>query len=741
MTAEITTVEKIRRLPWNIALSATNNIFAQLTFFGSTFVLFLNELGANNSEIGFLLSLLPFFGIVALFIAPTVAKFGYKRTFVIFFGIRNVVTAGLLLVPVVLAQSGASGAFTVVTLVVVGFSLCRAVSETALIPWAHEFIPNAIRGKHTAVNDMVTRITGLIAIAFAGVILGLPGGLERYMFLFAVAVAFEIFAVYSAARLPGGAPTQATGSSYRNLFRAIRDRNFALYLAAFGFVIVASAPLAFIPIFMQNHIGLNDSAVVWLQLGTIIGGFTATYLLGWASDRYGSKPVMLTGLYIRALLPLGWLLMPRNSDWSLPVALIISVIWGIAEIAWAIGSGRLLYVKVVPSEKKTEYMAVFYAAIGIIGGLSQIVAGGVLDATESLSGQLVMIPIDQFTPLFIASIVLTAISIVLFNRVQADSRVSVGEFAGMFTHGNPVLALESLVRYYRSKDERDTVMVTERMGQTKSMLTVDELLEALKDPRFNVRFEAIISIARMGSEARLVEALCQIVDGTEISLSVIAAWALGRMDDDRALPTLRNGLNSTYRSLQAHCARSLGTLGDQEVAPLLLERLQKETDKGLRIAYASALGNLKRKDAVETLLDVLETTENEGARMEVALALARIIDGEHHFIRLLRQLRDDPGTSASQALTAWKRKLGKEANPALKAKIDDGANHFAHNHIDDGAAQLGEIVGLLPKDGDSTSTRILDVCAGKLVEIKAERIEYLLLTLLMLQLPRRQPTS
>ena len=109
MANELTTAEKIRRLPWNIALSATNNVFATFTFFGSAYVLFLNAIGATSSQIGFLLSLLPFSGIIAIFIAPTVARFGYKRTFVLFFGLRKAVTALLLLVPVVLARSGESG--------------------------------------------------------------------------------------------------------------------------------------------------------------------------------------------------------------------------------------------------------------------------------------------------------------------------------------------------------------------------------------------------------------------------------------------------------------------------------------------------------------------------------------------------------------------------------------------------------------------------------------------------------
>ena len=735
MAVEVTNAEKIRLLPWNIAFSAANNVFVQLVYFGSPFVLFLSALSLSNTEIGFLLSLLPFFGIVALFAAPHVARFGYKRSYLITFNIRNIITAGFLLVPFVMAQSGADATVILVTVVIMGFAFFRALGDTALIPWMQEYIPNSIRGKHSAINDMVARVTSIITVAGAGYVLGLSAGLDRFMVLFAVAIVFEGIAAFSVSHLPGGRPVAAGGTSYRNLLLAVRDKNFVTYLAGLGLVIIAAAPLSFLAIFMQDYVGMSESAIVWLSIGSIVGGFSATYLLGWASDRYGSKPIMLTGLYVKALLPLGWLLMPRNSDLSLPIAMVIWFIWGIAEIAWAIGSGRLLYVKVVPSERKTEYMAVFYAAAGVIGGLSQISSGTILDAFQGLSGRFLIFDLDPFAPLFLAAIVLNFIAVIFFSRVQADSSVSVGEFAGMFMHGNPVVALQSLVRYYRATDERATVVTTERMGQTKSLLTVDELLEALKDPRFNVRFEAIISIARMGTEPRLVDALCDILDGTEISLSVISAWALGRMGSERALPTLRNGLNSGYRSLQAHCARSLGTLADKTVAPLLLERLQKEEDKGLRIAYSSALGNMRVPEATDTLLNVLEKTDNEGARMELALAIARVVGGEQHFIRLLRNMRQDPGTTASQTLTSWRRKLDKSAAPELRAMIDDASNHFAREHIDLGAGLLGEIIQALPLEAEnSVSTKVLSECARKLKEGMAARLEYVVLALCVLQI-------
>lgn len=735
-TEGVTTAEKIRLLPWNIGHNAANAVFGQLTFFGSAFVLFLSALGASNSQIGFLFSLLPFTGIVAVFIAPRVARFGYKRTFITFWGIRKVVGACLLLVPWVLSQFGSEAALAFVSLIVFGFALCRSIGETGYYPWNQEFIPVTIRGKHAAVNDMVSRVTGTIAIIVAGYIVGLGTGLDRFMLLFGVAVIFGVIAVWSSTHLPGGEPTTASSTtSYRAMLQVLRDRNFVRYIFGLSLAIFGAAPLAFIPLFMHDPIGLTESQIIWLQVGTILGGFTATYLLGWAADRYGSKPVMLSGLYLRLLLPLGFLVMPRQSSLSLIAALGISVVWGIGEIAWAIGSTRLLFVKVVPSEKKAEYMAVFYALIGIMGGVSQIISGQLLDATANLSGTFLFFTLDPYTPLFFGSLILTVIGIMILRTVQADSSVSVSEFAGMFIHGNPFMALESLVGYYRARTERATVVMTERMGQTRSPLTVDELLEALKDPRFNVRFEAIISIARSGREPRLIEALTKFLDGTEISLSVIAAWALGRMGDESALPSLREGLYSQYKSLQAHCVRSLGTLGDVESAPLVLERLQTETDKGLRIAYSSALGNLHYTPALDTLFEVLNTTENEGARMELALAIARIGGSEPHFIRLLRQLRSDPPTSAAQVVMAAKRKLDRSGHETLKTAVDGCASQFASGHMDEGARMLCQIIGQIPHGDNGAEIeegvreKIYIHCCDILTASGASRIEYLVLAL------------
>jgi len=141
-----TYTEKIRRLPWLFGSSAANTAFCNLTLLGSVFILFLDKLGMPKGQIGFILSLFPFCGILALFIVPAINRFGLKRTYLVFWGARKVVTAFLLLTPVVLSRYGVGAAFAYVAAVVLVFAICRAVAETAFNPWMQEAVPDDIRG-------------------------------------------------------------------------------------------------------------------------------------------------------------------------------------------------------------------------------------------------------------------------------------------------------------------------------------------------------------------------------------------------------------------------------------------------------------------------------------------------------------------------------------------------------------------------------------------------------------------
>jgi HEAT repeat protein len=258
------------------------------------------------------------------------------------------------------------------------------------------------------------------------------------------------------------------------------------------------------------------------------------------------------------------------------------------------------------------------------------------------------------------------------------------------------------------------------------------LLESLSDPRFNVRFEAIVSVARMMPDERLIKALVDILHSDEPAFSVIAAWALGRIGDSQAVEPLRRALDSKYRSVKAHSTIALGTLGDKEMIPQLIKRLREEPDQGLKLAYASALGMLKVQEAAPMLLELLCSTRSESSQEQLGLSLARIIGEEGRYIHLLRQWKTEPGTVASQIMNSVKKGLAKGAKRGslLLDKAEQCRSAFSREDLALAFRMLGEIIELAPKQGLSPSIRsILRAASTQLREGLDPNPTYVLLAL------------
>ncbi len=459
-TTEPTTLEKMRGLRWSIAGDGANTVFVQFTYFGSIFILFLDALGLSKSEIGLLFSFFPFAGLIALVIAPTVARFGYKRTFLTFWGTRTVFTAFLLLTPWVIGRFGKETAVLFIGSIVALFALCRAAGETGKYPWTQEYVPNQVRGKFTALDNLVTTVIGIIAVVIAGIVIDRADTRQSgFLLLLSFGLVFGVISVWAYSSIPGGAPIKdPNAKKQRDLREAVNDRSFRNYLFGIALMTLATVPMtSFLPLFMQEEVGLRDSEVILLQNGTLVGGLVFVYIWGWAADRFGSMPIMLTGVFLRVFLPVSWLLMPKENSISLYVALGIAFLQGAANMGWAIGSARLLFVSIVPSDKKSDYMALYYAWVGVIGGFSQLIGGWLLDASQNLSFHLPYVEVDPYSPLFLLGLVLPLFSLFFFKGVKRDSDVSMSTFAGFLLRGNPFMAVESMIRYHIAKDEETAV--------------------------------------------------------------------------------------------------------------------------------------------------------------------------------------------------------------------------------------------------------------------------------------------
>jgi MFS family permease len=743
MATALTDVERIRRLPWLVAGNTLNIAFVSLTFAGPVFILFLDQVGLNSAQIGFLLSLIPFCGVIALFIAPLATRFGYKRVFITFWGVRKLVIALLLLTPLVLTRFGLQVAFIWVAGTIFLFALCRAVAETARHPWHQEVIPDAIRGKVSAVSSMSTTIAAILATTVASLVIASGLGLGRFISLMAIGIGVGLLGVLAYSRLPAG--TQGGGDGPRSghlkgMRQALGDKNYRFFLGALGLSTVGSAlVISFIPLFMKEQVGLGDGVVVLLSIGTYAGSLLTSYMWGWTADRYGSKPVMQFSLGLMVILPLAWFLMPRYSSASAPVAMVIAVVAGAATLGWQISWLRYLYVKATPRERKSSYLAVYSAWFGLASGLGPLLAGLILNLTGDIGAELAMFTIDPYTPLFALSLVLLVAGILAVSALRGDTTITFKHLAGMFWHGNPIKALVLLIQNKFAETEVSRIVTTQRLGDTQNPLSANELIEALSDPSFNVRYEAVNSIGRMPPEPELVDALLAVLGEAEAELSAVAARSLGALGDKRAVAPLRQALHSGYPFLEASSVRALAILGDGDSVPCFLDRLRTESDSMLRIAYASALGKLRARGATQELFALLRGAEPGVARGEIGLALARIAGDERYYLQGWRSLRSDLNTATAQAVLALQKPARRLRTDAFEALTEACAGCFARGDLSSGASHLKDMIDGVPThDLDDTLIFILGECAAGLAEYGCTRFEFILLSLHTLDIALRQ---
>lgn len=371
---------------WFVVSGGLISIFSSLTFASSVFVLFLDELRLNKLQIGTILSLMPFCGVLSLVTAPLLARMGLKRAFLVFYGARKIVMlAIILLAPVVVEHGGASIGFLYVVGLMLVFAVCRSLAETAYLPWSQEVVPSASRGQFDAISNGVSSALILLAMSCASVYLARGSGLDRFMVIMSLGVGLGLLGVFVAGLILGGTPAPAM--SLRVYGQALRDvlfdKRFALFLAGQSLIVAVIAVIqTFIPLYAKQVVGISISRILWIDIGTAGAVILCSYGWGWVADRFGSKPTALTAILLMGLVPIGWIGVPHVMlSLRQTAVIIIAVLWGLSFSGVLVGVSRLLNVNLVAKDRRIASMSLYYAASGLAGGLGTLFGGWFLNAT------------------------------------------------------------------------------------------------------------------------------------------------------------------------------------------------------------------------------------------------------------------------------------------------------------------------------------------------------------------------
>ncbi|MDO9541474.1 MAG: MFS transporter [Kiritimatiellia bacterium] len=732
----LTTIQQKKSFLWIYLFSGFTSIFAVLTVFGSLLPLFCDALRMSKTKIGIILSILPLSYLVTIFVSRWVAQQGPKKILLRFYFVRYWFIILLPLAAVAAKQFNDQAAFAWVALMIFFFAVLRSIAETGWWPWLLELIPARARGKVDAFSSIAANIGAVMASLGAVLIMKNWPGLLGFHIAIYIGVVFGYIGLYMGWHLPGGEPQVVEKKNWVLVdeFRsALGDDRFRIWLKGMLLISMAHTVFAFLPLYLSERIGFAADKIMLFSLCFQAGVLASAFFWGWSADRFGSKPVFMSAFMGLCLIPVSLFLLPRIEQQSLLMTGAVYALLGIAFQGYLAGTNRYFFVTVLPSAHNPLFCSSVNLTVqSVMAAACSFFYGWLLDALQPVKYNWHFIYIDNFTVLFVLMLICYIGLIRVFRKAPEDSGVRTGQFMSFFFEGNPLLAFSSIFRYHLAEDEYKRMELTRRMGDAKSHLTVEELLQAVDDPNFNVRYEAIVSMARMPPDAKLIEALSAAVKTREPGLSEAAVWALGRMGDNRAIPVLREMLKCEYALLRSQCSRALAKLNDQASVPGIIAAFKSEKNDNICAGYAAALGRLRRKEILPDFLALLRRLADDHLRGEVILAIVRIIGGEHHFVGLWRRSRSDFETACAEELMEIEKKITHSSlGTGEYRKIIAGcARNFEQRNLAAGADTVRNMIGLLPPTGIDPSVRdILLECDELIAKHGGGRGDYILLAL------------
>jgi HEAT repeat protein len=148
--------------------------------------------------------------------------------------------------------------------------------------------------------------------------------------------------------------------------------------------------------------------------------------------------------------------------------------------------------------------------------------------------------------------------------------------------------------------------------------TFEPLVKALRHPAWFARRNAAWALGAL-DDVRAVEALVPVMKDGEAAVREQAAWALGALDDRAAVAALIGGLKDADARVRRQSAWALGAIDDRRAVDQLITAL-RDSERSVREQAAWALGAIGDSRAIDGLLPALKDAE-PAVRRQAAWAI------------------------------------------------------------------------------------------------------------------------
>jgi MFS family permease len=402
---------------------------------GSPMILFARSLGAPAVVLGLLAGLAPLTSVLQLLVARYAERIGYRNLMLRGWSTRVVILIFLVALPFATPYIGNSVAVTVLVLVMLVFTISRAIGVCSWLPWLALIVPKPLRGFYLSRDRTFISAATLAALAISGVVLLQPT-LLGYAAVFLLGFIAGAVSLYFLNRIPeppatpgmlsSPMPANNPGVSWLSL---LNDSTFVrLMTFSVSVQVVIAASGAFTLVFVRERVGLGDGPILWLTAGASVLGLLALQLFRRRADRLGSKPLLAFTLGWWVIFFLSWLGLALNgAKAGAPglalVAAGLLLMNGFFSSTYDLALTRLLMNVAGDRPASAQYFALHSVVVSIVTGLSPILWGLLLDNLRGAPLMLGSLSLSNYAVLFAAQwLLLGGVAIALARLKEANAQ-------------------------------------------------------------------------------------------------------------------------------------------------------------------------------------------------------------------------------------------------------------------------------------------------------------------------------
>lgn len=575
-------------------LSQLFAIMVTMVVAGEYMMLYANDvLGLSPQKIALIFSLAPFASAFRLPALPYIQRFGLVRTLRVSRALQSTVILTFIAIPAAYMQ------WPLLSMLIVMFVVFREVGlGTVWQPLMRHITTSSDRGHFF--GRMRAWFTVVNLLLSAGVALFIGQRMEEGAFKVILGIAFlgTLNSIFWARLIPE--PDRAEERRVLGFWRSIKglysllrqSRLFRLPLIITIVIMSSQVPIGIVYFreFLHVPAGILGAQIFCATLGQVL----SLVLWGKVSDTFGFRPMLssLLGLTSGLLLIL-WLVRPfpegefslieilNTNTISIAALMVFGFVGGILSAGAGIAITSVTHYHVNSRDSLTNlnlfsiFQLLFQSGLMLLLGiyLQQFVLPRMAPAVPG------SIFYFDWYKVFSAGIVpvMMILCIPLALRLpNVRPWFGATDFISALRY-TPWRSIVGRRRLY-DEDEDQRIRLARSLGESPNPLNIEPLAELLQDPSFEVKVEAIRSMARVRSNAAGYQLLNILKDVERRSLWDHTAWALGELRYRPSVDLLIERLESDSPvRARAMAARALGKIGDSRAINPILKILNEET--------------------------------------------------------------------------------------------------------------------------------------------------------------------